>query len=653
VGAARGRVVEAALFTTFAFQPGFFEQEVLSTLFDGPFSTAPKVKLVQLEEALRRGAHIAVFYDPQALETTGLAPVLDVERVAMARATGCFHPKVALVLVRDGDVRSLVLLVTSANLSRSGWWDNVEVSHICEIEADTESHYREPLQHLLGTLRDQTRARGEASAALQAIDRFLESEVATPRRRSRKAPLHPRMFVGEETLPRFIRDALGSSRRDLHLEVVSPYFDRTEAGALRALIDTLEPLSTTVYLPRDDDGRAECRAELYESVLAMGAQWGSLQGQLRKRGGRASERSTERFVHAKVYRLWSRRPQREVVVLGSANLTRAGHAAGAAGNVEASVLLENPQPRKLRPWLEVDETRPLEFSEDPPQEDERYADLPVLPIDIAFSWETEEARLHWAGAAREEPIVLKMLDQPLGPPLSSLVPGWNSLPADISTELKSQLSRTAFVTPFIGGEEHHLILVSEEGMAHKPSLLFDLTPEDILRYWSLLSEEQRNAFIEEEGHQELVIAGLAAARLRSESEDRSFFTRFAGIFHAFERLEADVRSALEDGRWKSAEYQLFGKKYHSLAHLLDKLSEGEGGWDAVERYVAVLTARDLVRRLRRLAPDFWQEHSRSAAALEARLSETAELIERLDLGDSESAEDFIEWFEEAFAEEPR
>ncbi len=652
VGASRGRVVEAALFTTFSLQPDFFEQEVLPTLFDAPFSTAPNVKLVQLEEALRKGARIAVFYDGNALETTGVAPALDVDRIAMARARGCFHPKLSLVLVREGDTRSLVMLVSSANLTRSGWWDNVEVSHACEIHQATSSHHRDPLRQVLDTLRGETRAKGSHVPALEAIDGFLKDQVTASSQWSRTAPLHPRLFVGDETLPTFIRDALGSSTEDLHLEIVSPYFDQSDAGALKALVERLKPASTTLYLPRDDAGRADCRPELYDAVLALGCRWGKWVTDIRRRSSQQSERMTERFVHAKVYRFWSKSPRREVVVLGSANLTRAAHAKGIAGNVEASVLLETANPSKLSSWFEVDEKRPLEFVEEPDAEDDVASGLPVAPIDIRYSWATGRAALHWSGDPPTGQVELRMLGSSLGAEFD-VDEGWNDLPSEVAAKLEPPLKRTSFVSPFLidstgEAKEHQAVLVREEDMAHKPSLLFELSPEDILRYWSLLSEDQRNAFIENEGHSELVNVGLAAARARLEGSGENFFTRFAGIFHAFERLETGIRSALSAENWKDAEYQLFGKKYYSLPNLLSKLLKEEGGWDWVERYLALLTARDMTARLRRDHPAFWSDHERDAAQLDLQLEKGDALSKKLGLGDDQDGRAFLTWFEAQF-----
>ena len=59
----RGRVVKAAVFTTYQFEPGFFEEDVLPLLFEQSFSHVPQIRLIQLEEALLSVEHLAVYYD--------------------------------------------------------------------------------------------------------------------------------------------------------------------------------------------------------------------------------------------------------------------------------------------------------------------------------------------------------------------------------------------------------------------------------------------------------------------------------------------------------------------------------------------------------------------------------------------------------------
>ncbi len=55
-----GRRVRSAVFTTFTFDPSFFELNVLPLLFDQTFGQADKLRRIQLEDAMRSVDHMAV-----------------------------------------------------------------------------------------------------------------------------------------------------------------------------------------------------------------------------------------------------------------------------------------------------------------------------------------------------------------------------------------------------------------------------------------------------------------------------------------------------------------------------------------------------------------------------------------------------------------
>src|SRR5438046_2160138 len=101
----KGRVLKTAVFLTFRLDPGFFEQEVLPVFLDVPLSHERAVRLIQLEDALReRVDHVAVYYDPGALEMTDFGSAkLDVRRVPVSWSTGYFHPKNIFLLVEDAE----------------------------------------------------------------------------------------------------------------------------------------------------------------------------------------------------------------------------------------------------------------------------------------------------------------------------------------------------------------------------------------------------------------------------------------------------------------------------------------------------------------------------------------------------------------------
>jgi hypothetical protein len=66
-------------------------------------------------------------------------------------------------------------------------------------------------------------------------------------------------------------------------------------------------------------------------------------------------------------------------------------------------------------------------------------------------------------------------------PLASRV--WNELPADITLRIEEFLPETSLFKVYGEGSIPGYLLVQEEGMSHKPSLLMQLSAADILRYW--------------------------------------------------------------------------------------------------------------------------------------------------------------------------
>src|SRR5262249_10288110 len=157
------------------------------------------------------------------------------------------------------------------------------------------------------------------------------------------------------------------------------------------------------------------------------------------------------------------------------------------------------------------------------------------------------------------------------------------------------LPGTSFVQARLPGQEPVTILVQEEGLSHKPSLIMTLSAAEILRSWALLTSEQRAAFIEDRLQRDPKI------RLELGIENppppdptpETFFDRFAGIFHGFGCLTRAVAAALEGGREPEAVYRLFGRKYDSLGTLLDRVLSAEGREDDVTRYVTLLCARQV------------------------------------------------------------
>src|SRR6266446_3980867 len=123
----KGRRVRSAVFLTFQFDPGFFEQEVLPVLIDASLSHAAVIRLVHLEDVLRTlPGQIAVYYDANGLVSGDAGSAkLDIRRIPVQHRTGIFHPKNVFLLAEaeatdNGGNRPQTLIVASlsANLTR-------------------------------------------------------------------------------------------------------------------------------------------------------------------------------------------------------------------------------------------------------------------------------------------------------------------------------------------------------------------------------------------------------------------------------------------------------------------------------------------------------------------------------------------------------
>ena len=661
-----GRRVVAAMFTTFSFDPAFFELEILPLLFEGRikggFSHVEKVRRVQLEDCLRDMAEIEVFYDRSGLVGNAGPASLDFRRIDVGRRTGVFHPKLALVLVENppsqgGEpTRSLIVATLSANLTRSGWWENLEAGHVEEIAAESPTNrrctFREDLLDALGLIVAAAPP-DDSRGALRTIHGFVQDNA--PREGTSTASwggrYYTRLFAGQKSLSEWLRDRrLGN--HNWNLEVVSPFFDAHGSQTLRNLIRVARASEVRVFLPTEADGTPTVTQEQYDEVATV-ARWSRLPaGITRSAATRSSEGAAPRRVHAKVYRFW-RPGKADITLVGSVNLTSAAHSPANAGNLEAAFLANTTHHSDGGEWwLQPLDDHPERFAELSGEEGD--AERVGLALSLRYNWErhTFEYRLdqNHDGEIHLQTIAGVQLHT-----IAQAVEGdWRNCGTEVADEVKDLLVSTSFVQARIrtsSGQCKWRILVREEGMTHKPSLLAQLTPEEILQYWSLLSEAQRQAFIADRLEtDEALLGGFGTPRPRSSlGSIRTVFDRFSGVFHAFERLSSWVDDKLERDRETEVTARLFGEKYDSLPVLLRMVLEREDQ-DGVIAYVTFLSAKQVVARIQDKWPSYWAEQRHAGLKLERTLEELARIRADLPLIDADR-EEFLTWYEDLFVME--
>ena len=663
------RRLRAAVFLTYQFEPDFFEQEVLPVFLDTPLSHAMSIRYVQLEEVLSSmPGQIAVYYDAQGLVTKEAASAkLDVRRIPVRHRSGIFHPKnvFALVEAQEADEeghREQTLLVSSssANLTRAGWWENVEACHVEEIAEGDSTALRDNLRAFLRTLIRRTEAESSAGdehdthAALHEILKFLgESEQRQTRSTSGK--LHAHFYGGGESVADFIDNTAGGMVRGLSLEVISPFVDDAdECKPLKELIARFEPRDVMVYLPRGADGTVSCREELFRDVCDLPkTSWGKFDEDMLQLG--SGEQVRKRFVHAKTYRFFSQRPKREIYFIGSANLTTAAHQKG--GNVETGFLVDVTPARAPEFWLKPLKSAPGEFK--PDTEDQTREDCGSR-LRLRYHWDKNLAEAYWDSNQASPALTLNARGVTIGELGVLEAQIWTPLGDTWARKFAEVLRETSLLRVRGESDPPPLVLVQEEGMSHKPSLLLELSAADILRYWSLLTPAQRAAFIETRAVG-AALDGQGAelvARVALIAENDTLFDRFAGVFHAFGCLERAVITALKEGNEKDATYRLFGKKYDSLGTLLDRILPAENTPDedvqkSIDHYIIVLCARQLCGNLRREFVEFWTSHREDVIVLNNYFERADRLHNTLLAHDPEKMQTFLPWFEKWFLKQVR
>jgi hypothetical protein len=653
-----GRRVRAAVFTTFSFDPGFFEMQILPVLFDCPFRQPKKLRLIQLEDAIRSVDALAVYYDHSALSQDAEPAQLGYERIDVRReGKGIFHPKVVLLLVdepSEQDVeglapryQSLIVGILSANLTRSGWWENVECGHFEEIKDFEVDPRRSPFRKQIISLIDQIKKSAEsdeAHAALSRIHEFIINRTQTGEfsNTSAKGAFYSQIYCGQDRFSDWIA-SLRLPRKEWNLEIISPFFDAKGAAPLRQLQETLDPREIRVYLPRGTDGKGLVSAEVYDAVAKL-ARWSDLPPEVVRRGrGRLNEKLAPRHVHAKVYRLWSGR-DRNLIIVGSVNLTSAAHSHWGGGNLEAAFLNDATDDLYPRQWWlrPIDDKAGPALVEQSAGEDEG---LEPTPLDISFRYDWGRRVLEYFLRGPRKSFKVA---EPSGRDLFSVVSPdnakWVRCPDEARDAVGQHLLSSSFLL-ILHGAGQWRILVREENTAHRPSLMARLTPEEILEYWALLTPEQQAAFMEAHVGQDEFLEGLRVTRVDRLQHMHTLFDRFAGIYHSFGCLRRHVEASVLEGRLVEAETRLLGARYDSLPTLLQRCLEAKDRDPSIQ-YVTFLCARQVAENISRAHKDFRTATRDRWATLDALLNRLPEL--RAAIPSFKGGNSFYEWYEPIF-----
>lgn len=627
------REVVQAFFTTYSFEPDFFELEVLPLLLGNPaLSRNESIRYYQLQSLMRQhSGRLAVVYDLSVFDPH-LAPRLEVDYLPMRVGGACQHAKLMVLVVRDRKSKqlSIVLGAGSFNLTKAGWWENLEVGHWVELsEGSAPGNILEPLIDALRFY--QARTPSPVLDNILGVAMGFEASTADPNcsfyfSGNGAAHRHFDTFIAEHT------DA------DASLEIISPFF--ADDGNNRTIIDFLARYpSATVLLPLDEQGQALVdRQSVYEALPRESIAWGQWCESVRK--SHLDPKSPHRRLHAKIYQAHGEDPW---CFVGSVNLSFKAF----RQNVEAGFLLKGGD---AKPLLVALQARPDRFKvEVEASSATATGDQEMPPICVAFDWQTD--LLHTSCSAPGELVLLNSAAQALvSVPLNGADDQLSPAP-QLKTHLQgSSLMHARWLTD--AGEAEGTVLVSQRNLFCRPTHLPALDLQALLKIFIGMHESRR-----------LELFGDLAIRLLRASQDdgvrdeflpeptaegafESFFAEFSQVNGAFWELAERLTKAERDGDFQTLAYYLKGQQPDSLRKVLASIVELDStnkGASLVVRYLTLLSVTDLLKR--------FAAHADEALVREAEKALTVlERDELLTQLDGAEGGHFIRWFNTKFFE---
>ena len=167
------------------------------------------------------------------------------------------------------------------------------------------------------------------------------------------------------------------------------------------------------------------------------------------------------------------------------------------------------------------ETLPARFA--PQASDEDAGTLACHELTLRFDWEKVRLDYFWKAESRRPQRASMLANGCSLFEFEKIVfDAWRRWTTRLVQSIQDRLKTSSLVELLVEGELPQPLLVQEVNMDQKPPLLEQLTAAEILEYWSLLTQDQRNDFLERK-----LAACWNRPRDRKELSRRSPRSRFS------------------------------------------------------------------------------------------------------------------------------
>jgi hypothetical protein len=568
------RTVVRAFFSTYCFEPDFFELDVIPLLLGGAaLSTDDSIRYHQLQLLMTGDRdRFAVVYDMDVFAPTSNTR-LEVDYLPVRVNGACQHSKIAVLEVQSGeDEPAIILAAGSFNLTKAGWWTNIEVGHW--VEVSREKAPRNIVEPLAKALTFFQRVRPVPVLAALAA-RLAEWKI------------HP-----EDDACTFYFSGAGPDRIDFSnflkpvssgsIDIVSPFFaEQGDNFAVTAFLNRFDKVS--LLLPTDDRGTATITRAVYDG-LSHNVSWCRWHDKVRS----SYELHADgiRKLHAKIYAGKSWR------FIGSVNLSQKA----LRENIEAGFLLQKTKQLKL--FSEMPEHgafAPAAATEAPAQQGE----IAMPPLSLLYDWQNDVLEVTNPSTGTGTGT-LTVFDQQ-GSATGNYLLETDTTQAIHIGSLAAQLERSSLLDAIWTAPDgrcsgRRTLLVSQRHVYCRPSKLPPLTVQELLRLFQDMALEARLAVVTTIAARKAHLDGLTSSEfLPAAPPDMvpaSFFSEFSEVNGAFWSL----RKKLEAAQGGELDYYLDGKQHDSLSGFAKALhgTDGSAAVSPIARYLTLLSMAEIL-----------------------------------------------------------
>ncbi len=644
-----GRKVQAAIFTSYNFEPHFFEIDVIPYLLKDsiPYSNDERVKKYQVMEALRDSdLEIEIFFDQPVFESADQSPAMEYVFHGINILPFAFHAKNIYLLVLDDEAgkQKLLMAAGSNNLTRAGWWENIETQH-WEV-VDPESADRIFIDQLKGDL-DWLRAHRNlrtTNAAIEEILAFLDG--------CQQKELNTNSYyfgIEQQNFISFIEGVLPSplKKSEWHLEIISPFFANDAESLLHENFFKMGVDDISLLLPFDQDNKALCDIQYYETIRkADHIGWGQWSNAESKALSVDKQQDQFRKLHAKIFHFSNR--QESQIFAGSVNFTRNAF----YRNIETGFLVKH---KPIAPLLQpIDEVVDVGFIKEFHEQELHLEQDSSYHYDIHLGYDWKDKKLKGM-VGQSQSLKMNILNLE-GVVITDdwLISGEEqTYDGDISA-LEKLLKQTGFINLRVcevdlkETEIEKSILVLQTGWSHKPVELPDLTPGEILLIYAGMSEERRQILLMNAKIKSFLNQNLGG-ELNSSDDDnthRQFFCEYAEIFHAFRHLKNRLYGLQINEEFKQLDYYLSGTGADSLPALIDKsIDINTETYNVVVSYLLLLSAHEILKSYKS------RVNVRKIRAEINKAIKQLEKSESLKLEQGTRRKEFFSWFRKQFSKQ--